>query len=749
MGGTRTHPYARIAVALAALLGLCRAAGAGQFAIGTTGYTITAPADFSAKPIPADSPGVWLKIGNAADDTYVQVNGGDPTANLDSLARGYEQMFKPHIRRWRQVRDARVNVCGVLAVYRQYTGEAQGLNVQAHALSFVKGDARMVVHGMTTGQDTRPLESILMSLSPAAAPPARAPGAGAGRAPAAAPLGADLADPIPIGRYSYQFRPPKGWTVKKGTQGAIWDVASPDETLRLSVQVQDITESKMPPAQQAFVGLADRFREGYGRELHLVEDQPGDRNGMPALFRRYEDRTRQVVLDILLDFYKVPDAIIWFVGIAPRSAPHQAYKTLLAAMKSVAPGTPDGRPDWLPPDTAAPPRPAPEPAAGTGPAAGPKTRASGPLELGDSGYVFTPPVGWTLEPNADGTGFSLESPNTHASLNAQVRTADTFNDEIRNADPAARLQKFASKFEEGLAREGLRGKRIEDVGAEMNGMPTLFHRYEAEVQPGVLVDMLGVFFAPADAAVMFTASIPREFQDAYYDAVIESMKSLHRVERPKRQAGRMGAWGTSARPPPPKRTAPAEPEQRAKPPAEPPPPAPEPKVEPAAKPPSPPAPQSVGGTGYATHRDSALGIQFPVPAQWQAEQLSGAQKGVSWSGAAGTDEWEATINLYVMARSLPGYKDLNAAVATIHDEMKTNPDAKLLREYASRMGGMRGWVLEIKEQAAGENAYHYQHILVERPDAIGWLSFVAPDRLWPKMEPHLNQVLQKLGPTGN
>lgn len=151
--------------------------------------------------------------------------------------------------------------------------------------------------------------------------------------------------------------------------------------------------------------------------------------------------------------------------------------------------------------------------------------------------------------------------------------------------------------------------------------------------------------------------------------------------------------------------------------------------------------------GYRLYRDKALAVEFAVPEKWESEQIAGLEKGITWSGAPGMDEWEASINLHVMARSASDYKDLDASVAAVRDEVNVDPAARILREDASSLGGMSCFVLDVAEEGGGEDAYHYRHVLVQRPEKIGWFSVAAPERIWKKkVELHVEQLLRTLAP---
>ena len=149
---------------------------------------------------------------------------------------------------------------------------------------------------------------------------------------------------------------------------------------------------------------------------------------------------------------------------------------------------------------------------------------------------------------------------------------------------------------------------------------------------------------------------------------------------------------------------------------------------------------------YRLYREHSSGIQFEVPAHWNTQTLdSGGKNGATFSGLKGTPEYVTTINLQVMARSAPGYADLAESVRTLERQVLGQPDARIEEHEDGEIGGMPAHATAVAMEMNGE-PYLLRHFAIERPDALVWITFIAPVRYRDLMRPHYQRVLQTLRP---
>ena len=161
----------RLFGAAVVLLLLAAAAGAGDMAIGKTGYSLTVPDGFSAQ----DPGALHLQASSASGEQMVQVLPEIPGEG--GLVAVYEARMAASLKQWKVEETADVKVAGADAVRRRYSFSNDGVELEINALFYAAGQTRLILHTIAQPKERQAMVAILMSLkAPADDTPGRHPG---------------------------------------------------------------------------------------------------------------------------------------------------------------------------------------------------------------------------------------------------------------------------------------------------------------------------------------------------------------------------------------------------------------------------------------------------------------------------------------------------------------------------------------------------------------------------------------------
>lgn len=668
---------------------------AARVSIPGTEYSLELPSNYTASQ-PDGMPNILLHCVRADDKTHVQVIVGGANTTGSAAAVGYENLMQQALPGLSLRAEEEKIVNRQTTLVRRYFVNAGGQPIHVMAAFYSDEKTGFTIHAIDMTGSATESDGIVFSLS-SPAPTPRVPDIGLGGL-----LGGPALSKITLGQSGYTVSYPTGWNPQPAQANAI-QYASPDGSALIEVSWSADDSDGMTPTELVDMSLAEISNGVTGNgQWSLLEQRREALPGGLFEYRLYQGIGNGMILEVPICVKYDNRHLFAAYGLYRAEQKATSGAALITAVQSLRPITP-----LVPVVPASPPPAVAYPPSSPPPAVVVPTPLPVAYRRVDDLEAFTFEVPVSYSGSLSGTQLVLRSSDStraglalvlqqmprnpggpHADLKASVETALT---QLRGA-PSANL--------------------IAQRDITVDGQPALWLELTYEAQTGTQ-RMAQVLSADPTTVYWLGLSGP---QAAFNEQVGDL---VHAVDT-ARIANKATTVVVAPRP-----------------------------VESSHAVPSFASPTVVQAVTNPTGFDPSLRTFDFVEGQLTLAHPEGWTVGragnvYTYSGVEGTTAYYTTMNLQLLDKSAQQNRDLDTARVSFGNGFQ-NAGGKIT---GSQRLNLKTCITQRIDGEAMVNGalHHFRYLLIDRPQVIAVISFVAPIEMWSAFEPLTDRLKASIRP---
>lgn len=325
-----------------------------------------------------------------------------------------------------------------------------------------------------------------------------------------------------------------------------------------------------------------------------------------------------------------------------------------------------------------------------------------PVTVPGTNLTLQAPTGWNTAPGQQGAVLTLMAPDGLAQImiNTMVpqngMTLDQFFPAIHDGVVQSMTQNQASSWQS-----------IEDSKQVKNGITFRFRNFKGTLGQSAGMQLGFAFAKTSSQLLVFNVAMDSSGTMRYSRVIRNSLLSL---KDPSLK-------------PEPVSMLPSQPSGSVLPPS----------GRPSSILPPPPAAAQLPATKSYTETTTKITLSYP--SSWQLDKQSGS---VTIGGPQGTPEFNTTINFQALDKSQTQNRTFDIAVSSFIQGLQ-GMGGKISQNQHVSISGQKGRQLDTVI-SQGQATYVIRYLLMNRPNVVGIVSFVAPANQWNSFLPTVQQV---------
>lgn len=160
-----------------------------------------------------------------------------------------------------------------------------------------------------------------------------------------------------------------------------------------------------------------------------------------------------------------------------------------------------------------------------------------------------------------------------------------------------------------------------------------------------------------------------------------------------------------------------------------------------------PTPTPQATTGWRLHIETDANFQLQVPADWTSMN-SATRDTVTFRGPEGGRFEVTTINLQMLGKAHAEHRDLATSLKELHKQIDAGTDGAVLAEDSGKLAGRRDVRKVDYRMRIDGQMFRFRMFLVDLDQMVLWVSFVAPQDQFDRIEPIADHVASTMAILG-